>query len=329
MTQSEFLKCAYLQGIGKAAKDMGLSREELDTLVKEGQGFLRRAWGGVKKLFGRGPGQQMQLPFRKGVTTQAQQAQQKLQKAVKKTPVGEQAGFGFTSQKTPKPAARRIEPGPPPAEAPKVPTPAGKPSAAEVAAGREAIAGKRMTPEQVAETAGRETQVLQEGSRGGLGFIPSTLVPAALGAGVGYAAGGEQGALTGAGIGLGARLGAGGLLRGARELRGLHRLGARGAATPNLGKLLESPVARNALIGAGVLGAGGGALGHLAGRMVPRQEPESWYGGLGMSPESMGGLSQAAMPYLGQELGVSPEVLQSLGEQYGLVPPQMPQQMSY
>jgi hypothetical protein len=110
-------------------------------------------------------------------------------------------------------------------------------------------------------------------------------------------------------------------------MRGLSRL--TGKAMPTTEQILESPVLRNALLGAGALGAGGGALGHLAGRMVPERQPEQWYGGLGLTPQTAGGLSQAAMPYLGRELGVSPEVLQSLGEQYGLVPPQMPAEMAY
>ena len=75
-------------------------------------------------------------------------------------------------------------------------------------------------------------EVAQQGATGSLGFMPATLAPAALGAGVGYAADGREGALVGAGLGLGARAGMGPLLRRLREARGFQKMlgGSAGAA---------------------------------------------------------------------------------------------------
>ena len=163
-------------------------------------------------------------------------------------------------------------------------------------------------------------EVTQRGATGGYGMAAS-LAPAAIGAGVGAAVDGREGALVGAGIGAGARLGAGGLLRSAREARGIHStLGRTGAA--DLSKVWSSPQASTAALGAGALGAAGGAGGYALGQATKKEE-SPWYNPLGLTRQDVGNV---AMPMMqSQRLGMSPQLSQYWGQQMGLVPSRMPQ----
>ena len=186
---------------------------------------------------------------------------------------------------------------------------------------------------------GQLGEVAREGATGALGMGATTLAPTAIGAGLGYAADGREGALMGAGLGLGARAGMGPLLKRMREARGLGKVlpgtakelsGLHGLQNILKGgniptdQLMSSPVGQKSLIGAGLLGAGGAGLGYAAGQRLPPSEPEPWYsGGLGLDPNMMRGVSQAALPMLAQQYGLNPAALQALASQSGLMPPQM------
>ncbi len=182
--------------------------------------------------------------------------------------------------------------------------------------------------------AGRKqlAEVEQAGATGALGTMGATVAPAALGAGVGYAADGREGALVGAGLGLGARAGMGPVLKRLREARGFQQmLGRSAGAAPTMSKYMATPVGRKSLVGAGIAGAGGAGLGYAAGQQLPPEEPEHWYSGMGfgLSPEMMQGVGQTALPYLADKYNIDPSAMQRFGSQYGLVPPQMQQRMPY
>jgi len=198
------------------------------------------------------------------------------------------------------------------------------------------IAAKRlekargMTPELAAaeraawspELQAATKDVTQRGATGGYGMA-ANLAPALIGAGVGGVIGGREGAMAGAGLGIGARLGAGGLLRSAREARGIHRtMGRQGAA--DLSKLWSSPQASSAALGAGALGIAGGAGGYAAGRATEKKEAP-WYNPIGLTPDDVGRL---AAPILqSQRLGLDPSVAQywsqNVGQRLGLQAPQV------
>lgn len=147
----------------------------------------------------------------------------------------------------------------------------------------------------------------------------SYLLPTAVGAGVGYAAGGRQGALTGAGFGLGARLGASGMLRGLEEARGFTKM--MGKEIPNLSRqMLNTAAGKKALVASGILAPGLATAGYMFGR---RREPKkTWYSGLGLTPQQTQQLGQMAMPMLSEQLGLDPALVRSLASSYGLIPTQ-------
>ena len=154
--------------------------------------------------------------------------------------------------------------------------------------------------------------VTQRGATGGYGAAAS-LAPVAIGAGVGGAVDGREGAMIGAGIGAGARLGAGGLLRSAREARGIHStLGRSGAA--DLSKVWSSPQAGTAALGAGALGAAGGAGGYALGQAT-QEEQAPWYNPLGITGHDVGNL--AAPMLQSSRLGLQPQVAQYWGDRMG------------
>jgi hypothetical protein len=166
----------------------------------------------------------------------------------------------------------------------------------------------------------------EAGSKGTLGggIGPAGFaLPTAAGAGIGYAAGGEEGALAGAGLGLGARLGGSGLLQRLREAKGVA--GALGKKAPGLREMLGTAAGKKALMAGGGLGAGLGAGGYAAGQaMQPPEEP--WYSGmgLGLTPQQTQEVGQMAMPLLSEQLGLDPSVVQALGAQYGFAPAETP-----
>lgn len=191
----------------------------------------------------------------------------------------------------------------------------GSQTAEETGAKAEENMAERLEKTRGSLTPGQLAEAEQAGATGGLGFMPTTLAPAAIGAGVGYAADGREGALMGAGLGLGARAGMSPILKRMRSAKGMLGSSAAKGAVPTMSEYMATPLGRKALWGTGIAGAGGAGLGYAAGSQLPEQEPEPWYSGLGMglTPEMMQGVGRTALPMLAQ--------------QYGLEPPQMQQQM--
>jgi hypothetical protein len=284
------LKIAFARGVEKAVGDLRFSTSD-DAIVKEA--LLEKLRGGLRRIFRRGAkavaeAPALKPPLHPGSKAKPEQLAEFAKKNLEYS--GKQLErHGYNPLAKAEEAAKFTE-----------------------RAGPEA--------EKWLETvgAGGETGML----RGGW-FGPSGLVlPTAAGAGIGYLADGREGALTGAGIGLGARLGASGLLQRAREARGFARALGK---TPSLKGLMGTEAGKSALVASGLAGAGLGAAGYGVGRYVrPPEEP--WYSGLGvgLTPQQTQEVSQMAMPLLSERLGIDPSVIQSLGQQYGIVPEQAP-----
>lgn len=284
MPEQEMLKIAFERGMREAIDQLPITTSDAD-LVKEA--IFRRMWGGVKKLFGRKP--KVPTAPRPPVHPGKGATPEQLQK--------------YTDEMATYSAQRMRGAGYYPAAGPE----------------QAAAFAQKAGPEgrKWLETVGQygATGALGGGMLGPTGM----LLPTAAGAGLGYAVGGREGALTGAGIGLGARLGAGGLLQRLREARGYAR--ALGRTPVPLGEMMRTAAGQKALMAGGAAGAGLGGAGYAIGRATrPPEEP--WYSGLGLglSPQQTQDISQLAMPLLSERLGLDPTVVQALGQQYGLVP---------
>lgn len=191
-------------------------------------------------------------------------------------------------------------------------------------------------------------EIRQHGARAWESPVAWAAAPAALGAGVGAVADGREGALTGAlagaGLGLGARMGAGGLLQRLREVRGLGAIrqaagkpeaAARALTKRQTGRVMESPVARRAMLMGGGLGAAGAAGGGLLGsRLAP--EETAWYQqpflGLSQAPGRWGEATRTFLPLLMQTAMANNQAAPAMGMTPMVDPyaaPQMPTEMGH